>query len=56
MLSKLKNFIQECIRVFQVTKKPGKEELKVVVKVSAIGILIIGAIGFIIHIIWTLLS
>ena len=56
LIGKLKSFIGECIRVFKVTKKPGKDEYKIVVKVSGIGILIIGLIGFIIHIIWTLFS
>ncbi|MEK6861472.1 MAG: protein translocase SEC61 complex subunit gamma [Nanoarchaeota archaeon] len=56
MLERLKPFIQECIRVFKVTKKPSKEELKTIVKVSGIGILFIGLIGFVIHIIWTMLS
>ncbi|MFH1505448.1 MAG: protein translocase SEC61 complex subunit gamma [archaeon] len=47
----LKEFIIECKRVFQVTKKPTKEEYKTIVKVSGIGILVIGIIGFIIIII-----
>ncbi len=53
MLTRLKSFIYECIRVFKVTKKPSKEEFKIIVKVSAIGILLIGFIGFAIHIGWT---
>lgn len=54
--SKIKTFLIECKRVFTITKKPTREELKTIVKVSGIGMSIIGAIGFIIHIIWTLLS
>jgi len=53
---KIKTFFIECKRVFQVTKKPSKEELKSIVKVSGIGMIIIGAIGFIVHIIWTMVS
>tara|TARA_B100000315_G_scaffold217463_1_gene218073 strand:+ start:17918 stop:18049 length:132 start_codon:yes stop_codon:yes gene_type:complete len=34
--------------VLQLTKKPGKVEYLTIVKVSGIGILVIGAIGFII--------
>lgn len=48
---KFKDFLSECMRVLRVTKKPGKEEFKVIVKVSGIGILIIGFIGFIVFII-----
>ena len=49
LLYKLKEFIRECKRVLRVTKKPTKEEFKTIVKVSAIGILLIGLIGFIIQ-------
>ncbi len=53
--TRLKSFIIESKRVFKITKKPTREELKVIVKVSGIGILIIGLIGFIIQISWLLL-
>ncbi len=54
LIGKLKSFTAECIRVFKVTKKPGKDEYKIVVKVAGIGILLIGLIGFLVHIISTL--
>ena len=54
--SKLKTFFIECKRVFTVTKKPTKEELKTIVKVSGIGIIVIGAIGFLVHIIWEMVN
>tara|TARA_Y100000310_G_C20258159_1_gene612338 strand:+ start:134 stop:307 length:174 start_codon:yes stop_codon:yes gene_type:complete len=50
MLTRLKTFIGESKRVFQLTRKPTKQEFWTMVKVSAIGILIIGTIGFIIQI------
>ena len=46
---KLKSFIVECKRVLRVTKKPDREEFKTIVKVSAIGMGIIGVIGFLVH-------
>jgi len=46
---KIKSFIQESIRVLKVTKKPDSIEFKTIVKVSAMGILIIGLIGFLIQ-------
>ncbi len=52
---KLKSFIMECRRVLIVTKKPGREEFKAVVKVSGIGMIIIGLIGFFIFIIGDLI-
>ncbi|MBI2110707.1 protein translocase SEC61 complex subunit gamma, partial [Candidatus Woesearchaeota archaeon] len=46
-----KSFIIESKRVYTITKKPSNEEFKVIVKVTALGILLIGLLGFIIHII-----
>ena len=46
---KIKSFIQESIRVLRVTKKPDAIEFKTVVKVSGLGILIIGLIGFLVQ-------
>lgn len=50
IFQKLKEFIKECKRVLLVTKKPTKDEFKNIVKVSGIGLLIIGFIGFIIQV------
>jgi len=47
---KFKSFIRECIRVLQITKKPSKGDYKTIVKITGLGILIIGAMGFIISI------
>ncbi|MDP4012542.1 MAG: protein translocase SEC61 complex subunit gamma [Candidatus Nanoarchaeia archaeon] len=55
MFTKLKSFISKCTRVFKITKKPSGSEFKAIVKVSGLGILIIGLIGFIIHIAWQLM-
>jgi protein translocase SEC61 complex gamma subunit len=46
--TKLRSFIIQCGRVWQVLRKPTAEEFKSIAKVSAIGILIIGAVGFLI--------
>ena len=51
LILKLKDFGVECKRVFLVTKKPTNEEFKAVVKVAGLGILIIGFIGFLVHLI-----
>ena len=48
IVEKLKSFIIQSKRVWHVLKKPSALEYKTVSKVSAIGILIIGAVGFII--------
>jgi protein transport protein SEC61 subunit gamma-like protein len=44
------DFIKLCQRVLHVSKKPGREEFTNVAKITGIGVLIIGAIGFIISI------
>jgi protein transport protein SEC61 subunit gamma-like protein len=44
---KMKRFGTECKRVITVTKKPDKTEFLSVVKVTGIGILVIGALGFV---------
>ncbi len=51
---KLKSFIKESLRILKITKKPNREEFKVIVKISGIGILLIGLIGFVITIAWKL--
>lgn len=54
MLDRLKAFMNECVRVFKITQKPSKDELKVILKASALGMALIGIIGFIIQIAWIL--
>jgi len=54
LTQRFKTFIIECKRVWQVTKKPTKEELMITVKVTGIGILIIGFVGFLINLLWQL--
>ena len=45
-LQAAKNYLNECSRVLKVTKKPTMFEFKTIVKVSALGLLLIGFIGF----------
>ena len=54
--SKLKSFFLQSKRVLKITKKPGKEEYKITLKVSGLGILLIGLIGFIIYIIGIMIT
>ena len=49
--NRVKRYIQECLRVLKVTKKPTMAEFKTIVKVSGLGMLIIGLMGFIINLI-----
>ncbi|MBI4149807.1 protein translocase SEC61 complex subunit gamma [Candidatus Woesearchaeota archaeon] len=45
-LDRLRHFFAECVRVVKVTKKPTMLEFKTIVKVSALGIALIGLLGF----------
>ena len=50
-----KRFFLECRRVWQITRKPTTQEFRATVKVTGIGIVLIGLIGFLIHLLWQLL-
>lgn len=52
---KLKDFLRECKRVLKITKKPDSFEFKTIVKISGLGIIVIGLVGFVIHFIKELL-
>jgi len=49
--SKAKSFLKQNRRVLKVTKKPSRDEYKITLKVSGLGILLIGFIGFIVYLI-----
>ncbi len=55
VLVNTKQFVAKCTRVFKVARKPTKQELKQVSKISALGLLIIGLLGFAISILFTFL-
>ncbi len=52
---KFKNKIKTYKRVLKITKKPNAKEFKMIVKVTSLGISLIGAIGFLIWIVLTLI-
>ncbi len=56
IINSLKSFIERCKRVWMVLKKPTKEELMKVAQISAIGILVIGLLGFIISMIMSIFT
>ncbi|MBI5066404.1 protein translocase SEC61 complex subunit gamma [Candidatus Woesearchaeota archaeon] len=41
----------DCKRVLKSTRKPTREELKNTVKISGIGLILIGTVGFLIHLV-----
>lgn len=52
----IKSFILKCKRVWHTLKKPSKEEFHQITKISAIGIGVIGLLGFIISLIMKLFT
>ncbi len=50
-LERLKEFLTECKRVLRVTKKPDREEFRTIVKISGLGMLVIGVVGFLVSVI-----
>lgn len=46
--TKVQSFFVQSVRVWHVLKKPTSDEFKMVAKISGIGILALGALGFII--------
>lgn len=49
VIKELKTFSKECWRVLKVTKKPNNQEFKTIIKISGIGVIAIGMIGFLVH-------
>jgi len=49
----LKSFAKQCVRVWYLMRKPDKTEFTTIAKVSAIGLVLVGVIGFVINIAMT---
>ncbi|MCS3901624.1 protein translocase SEC61 complex subunit gamma [Methanococcus voltae] len=45
-----KNFINQCQRVLKVSRKPTREEYINISKVTGLGICLLGAVGFAVHV------
>jgi protein transport protein SEC61 subunit gamma and related proteins len=41
-----KSFMKQCVRVWKLLKKPSKKEFSTISKVSAIGLGLVGVVGF----------
>ncbi|MBU0467413.1 MAG: protein translocase SEC61 complex subunit gamma [Nanoarchaeota archaeon] len=56
IVSSTKSFIIKCKRVWYALKKPSRKEYEQVAKISAIGIAVLGVIGFVISMIMKLFA
>jgi protein transport protein SEC61 subunit gamma and related proteins len=54
-MSDFKSFLAECKRVLLITRKPSRQEYSGLVKITGIGLLLIGFVGFIIQFLYTLI-
>ncbi len=52
----LRSFFSSARRLMKLAKKPGRDEVWVSVRISALGIIIIGVLGYIIKIIASLMQ
>ena len=52
----LRSFLNSCIRTLKLSSKPGKKELWLSLKISFLGIGVVGIIGFIVRLISSLLA
>ncbi len=50
---RIKEFLAKCVRVWHILKKPTSKEFKLVSKISALGVLVIGLLGFLISLLMT---
>jgi protein transport protein SEC61 subunit gamma and related proteins len=56
LINKTKTFFRKCRRVWLVLKKPTKQEFELTAKVTSIGIVILGVIGFLISMVMKLIK
>ncbi|AEH06522.1 protein translocase SEC61 complex subunit gamma [Methanothermococcus okinawensis] len=49
-INDLKSFLNQCKRVLMISRKPTRDEFLNVSKVTGLGICLLGAIGFVIHV------
>ncbi len=47
----LRDFLRSCGRLLKRARRPGHEELRLLIRICALGMIIVGIVGFIIRII-----
>ncbi|MEM3400153.1 MAG: protein translocase SEC61 complex subunit gamma [Candidatus Micrarchaeia archaeon] len=56
MLFGIDRYMQRALRVLNVSYRPKRKEFEMIVKVTGLGMIVIGLIGFVITIIFTVLD
>ncbi|MGC8573766.1 MAG: protein translocase SEC61 complex subunit gamma [Caldisphaera sp.] len=54
-LDKIKEYLSSWKRILLLSRKPDEEEFNLLTRLSLLGFVIVGAIGYIIHLIYVLL-
>lgn len=54
MLRKVKDFMGQNLRVLQISSKPKMDEFRSASKITGMGILLIGSIGFLIYLVFNI--
>jgi protein translocase SEC61 complex gamma subunit len=52
----IRGFIQQSRRILSLAKKPGRHEVWLTTKVCALGLILIGALAFIIHLVFIVIG
>jgi protein translocase SEC61 complex gamma subunit len=52
----IKSFLSQCVRTLKLAVKPGRDELWISIKISVLGIGVVGLVGFAIKLIGSFLS
>ncbi len=55
MSGRFRSFLAECKRVLLITRKPSKQEYKDLVKITGLGLLIIGFAGFLVSYLYAII-
>jgi protein transport protein SEC61 subunit gamma and related proteins len=50
-----KSFLAECKRVLLITRKPSPQEYKDLIKITGLGLIIIGFVGFVVQVLYVLI-
>lgn len=56
ILAKLGNYLKDCARVLSIAKRPNLAEYKQVAKLTGLGIAVIGLVGLLVTLVFSLLK
>jgi protein translocase SEC61 complex gamma subunit len=56
MAERIRSFLSQCVRMLKIATKPSKSELWLSIKICFLGIIVIGAIGYIIQLLSSLIQ